>query len=219
MSLLFVVAAGLGAYVILIGLVSAVDPLRRVGSSLLDEFAQPLAALFNNLHRNRRFDRIEREVRRALGEEDQWGERERADVVAAAIAAQRIDVLNQTLRTSAQKCLGTHLAVAEGLGAVHMSESARHPLCRHLRQRVIDVSDLLSHTLASYPLLLESPDLIKLQLGLRWIPASCARCPYWTCSRADAPRRCGTVSALCGDSTSRDGGSIVDGMVIEDATE
>ena len=212
-SLLVIGVAVLGAYVLLLAIVSVVGPLSRLGSYVAAEFVAPLLTLFDRLDRRRRFQRLEVEVGSALGKDDEWGDRERADIVNAAVAAQRIDVLNQMLRKSCKSCLSTHWAVAQGMGAVHMSQAARHPLCSHQRQRVIDLSELLSDSLASYPLLVDSSELIQLHLGLRWIPAACIACPYWSAERTAAPRVCPTVKALCGDARSES--TIVEGEVVQ----
>jgi hypothetical protein len=214
-AVLFIMAVVLAAYVLLIVMLRAVRPLRRAGVHAASGFAAPFSAVFDDVNRESRLGQLEEEVRRALGEDDAWGERERADIVKAAVAAQQINILNQNLRTSVGQCLQTHWAVATGAGATHMSEAARHPLSRQLRQRVMDLSDLLSHKLATYPLLLDSPELIRLQLGLRWIPATCATCPYWTTTYVDAPRVCPTAKAMSRDASTGQSGAVVDAEVVE----
>lgn len=216
---LFVVAVVLAAYLLLIAILRVMGPLRRAGAYAATGFAAPFSTVFDEMDREGRLERLEQEVRRALGEQDDWGDQERADIVTAALAAQQINVLNQNLRKSVAQCLKTHWAVAQGSGATHMSEAARHPLSRHLRQRVMDLSDLLSHKLATYPLLLDSPELIRLHLGLRWIPATCATCPYWTTTVADAPRTCPTAKAVIRDpSVSRSDG-VVEGEIVDERCE
>ena len=41
--------------------------------------------------------------------------------------------------------------------------------CGQLRQRVIDLSEILSESIAAYPLLRESPELVRLHVGLHRI--------------------------------------------------
>lgn len=183
------------AYLLLVVVVSALRPIRNAGAQVRVAFTAPFSTKFNEFDRESRLHRLEEEVRRALGLTDTWGSQERADIVEAAVAAQQITVLNQHLRKSVTQCLQTHWAVAQGLGATDMAEAARHPWCQSLRQRVMDLSDLLSRRLENYPLILEAPELIRLQFGIRWIAPTCATCPYWTSSVADAPRICPTAKA------------------------
>lgn len=194
--ILLSLAALVAAYLLLMLVVSSMRSLRRAGAQVRDAFTAPFSTKFNELDRESRLGRLEDEMRRALGLTDAWGSQERADIVEAAVAAQQITVLNQHLRKSVGQCLQTHWAVAQGLGATDMSEAARHPWCQNLRQRVIDLSDLLTQRLEHYPLILDAPELIRLQLGIRWIAPTCATCPYWTSSVADAPRICPTAKAM-----------------------
>ena len=194
--ILLSLSALVAAYLLLMLVVSAMGHLRQAGAQVRDTFTAPFSTKFDELDRESRLRRLEDEMRRALGLTDAWGSQERVDIVEAAVAAQQITVLNQHLRKSVGQCLQTHWAVAQGLGARDMSEAARHPWCRSLRQRVIDLSDLLSQRLERYPLILDAPELIRLQLGIRWIAPTCATCPYWTSSVADAPRICPTAKAI-----------------------
>jgi hypothetical protein len=209
------IAALLSAYVLLVVALRTMRPLRRLAAETASGFAEPVSSVFEDRARERRFEQLEAEVQRMLGERDPWGDEARGDIVEAAVAAQQINILNQTLRSSVQRCLATHWAVAEGSGAIHMSEAARHPLSRHFRQRVMDLSDLLGHRLAAYPLLVESPELIRLQLGLRWIPGTCVTCPYWSTTVADAPRVCPTAKAMSSRATSRNT-SVVDAEIVDE---
>ena len=214
---LFIAGTLVTAYLTLLVALRLVAPLRRVGARFGGAFAAPFSSTLGDLGRDARFDRLEDEIRRDLGERDEWGDEARADIVAAAEAAQRINIINQKLRTTVRQCLATHWAVASGSGALHMSDAARHPLSRQLRQRVIDLSDLLSHKIATYPLVLESPDLIRLQLGLRWIPTTCATCPYWSTSVAEAPRVCPTAKAMATERGSSHG--VADAEIVDDCDD
>jgi len=202
------------AYVLLWATVRLARPVRYAGARAASAFTEPISSVFDNLEQDARFERLEDEVQRALGERDQWGDEARSQIVVAAVAAQRINVINQALRKSVNQCLATHWAVA-GAGATHMSEAARHPLSRHLRQRVMDLSNLLSQKITAYPLLLDSPELIRLQLGLRWIPATCATCPYWSTTVVEAPRVCPTAKAMAGGNDARKNGAVVDGEIVD----
>lgn len=210
------IAALLMAYLLLVLIVYAVGPARRVGGRIREAFTAPFAMKFDEFDREGRQQRLRDEVRRALGLTDPWGSQERADILDAAVAAQEITVLNQLLRKSVTHCLRTHWAVAQGLGATDMSEAARHPLCRHLRQRVIDLSELLSESLARYPLILNAPELIRLQLGVSRLGLSCINCPYFAATVADAPRICPTAQAI-GQRTSTGArvDDVVDGEVVD----
>jgi hypothetical protein len=214
------VAAGAlaAAYVLLVIALRTLLPLRRAAVSAVSGFARPVSSAFDDLARDGRFKRLEEELKRSLGESDEWGDRERADMVAAAVAAQQINALNQSLRKSVRQCLSTHWAIVEGTGALTMSEAARHPLARQLRQRVMDVSELLSQRLARYPLLPEAPELVRLHVGLQWLPATCAVCPYFVASTNEAPRVCPTASAMFSRPNNRTG-TPVDGEVIEACPE
>ena len=95
-----------------------------------------------------------------------------------------------------------------------MSEAARHPLSRHLRDRVIDLTELLIDRIAAYPLLLDSTELIGLHVGLRWIPASCATCPFWSTTVDEAPAICPTHKAMFGSTANRNQ-TVIDAEVID----
>lgn len=213
---LLVSGALLVAYLLVVGVLHVIGPLRRVGGYAATGLAAPFTSVFYDMNRESRFGEIEAEVKRALGQDDDWGDQERTDIVTAALAAQEINVLNQNLRKAVRQCLQTHWAVAEGSGAIQMSEAARHPLSQKLRQRVMDTSDLLSHRLSTYPLIFDSPELIRLQLGLRWIPATCATCPYWTSTFENAPRVCPTAKAMTARTAAH---PMVDAEVVDDCRD
>jgi hypothetical protein len=194
--ILLSLAALVAAYLLLMIVLSAMRSLRRAGAQMRDTFTAPFSTKFDEFDRESRLRRLEEEMRRALGLTDTWGSQERADIVEAAVAAQQITVLNQHLRKSVGQCLQTHWAVAQGLGTTDMGEAARHPWCNSLRQRVVDLSDLLSQRLEQYPLILDAPELIRLQLGIRWIAPTCMTCPYRTGTVKDAPRICPTAKAM-----------------------
>lgn len=214
-AILLSAATAVGAYLLLMLVINVVRPLRRVGMGIRDALGLPISSKFMEFDRESRLHRLENEMRGALGLIDSWGSQERTEIVEAALAAQQITVLNQQLRKTVGQCLKTHWAVAQGLATKDMGEAARHPWCSGLRQRVIDLSDLLSQHLERYPLILDAPELIRLQLGVRWIAPTCATCPYWTCTVAEAPRICPTAKAV-GEKpsgTRRDG--VVDGEILD----
>lgn len=208
-------AAVLAAYVLLVAMVNAVGPARRAGAHIRDVFTAPFSTTFSEFDRDSRLRHLEDEVRRALGMDEASDGQARADIVEAAVAAQRITILNRNLRKSVSQCLDTHWAVARGSGAIDMGEAARHPWCHRLRQRVIDLSDLLSQHLDGYPLILDAPELIRLQLGIRWVPPQCIACPYFTTTVSDAPRICPTAKAFGhGQPAASGSGVIVEGEVL-----
>ena len=194
--ILGVLATVLAAYVLLVIGLNAIRPARRAGAYMRHTFTQPFASHFGHADQQRRLHQLDDEVRRALGVDAPTDAQERADVVQAAAGAQYISILNQNLRESASRCLSTHWAVAQGLMAVDMNEAARHPLSRRSRDRVVDLSELLSQHLETYPLLSDSPELIRLLLGIRSIGAACTVCPYFTATVANAPRVCPTARAM-----------------------
>jgi hypothetical protein len=213
--LVFGVGALLVSYLLLVLALGTVRASRTAWPHVRGAFAAPLSTQFAHAGRDARLRQIEDELRRAFGQADQWGSQERADIVNAALAAQHITVLNQRLRKTVGQCLGTHWAVAQGLGTADMGEAARHPWCNSLRQRVIDLSDLLSQRLEQYPLILDAPDLIRLQLGIRWIAPTCATCPYWTSTVRDAPRICPTARAIGHGAPTSGSRSTVDAEIVE----
>ncbi len=213
--LMFAVGALLVSYLLLVLSIGALRTIRRAWPHVRGAFAAPLSTQFAYANRDARLREIEEELRRAFGQSDQWGSQERADIVDAALAAQHITVLNQRLRKTVGQCLGTHWAVAQGLGTTDMGEAARHPWCNSLRQRVVDLSDILSQRLEQYPLILDAPDLIRLQLGIRWIAPTCATCPYWTSTVKDAPRICPTAKAIEHGASTSDTRSTVDAEIVD----
>jgi hypothetical protein len=213
---LVAVVAGvvLTTYLLALLFIRSIDPftslLARAGLAL----ASPFTSSFWRMNQNTRRGKLESEIRRALGNEDPFGDEERRQVVNAALASQELNIINQRLRKSVRQCLQTHWAIARASGATDMAEAARHPLSRHLRNRVIDLSELLIERTAAYPLLLDSTELIGLHVGLRWIPGSCAACPFWTVSVAQAPSTCPTFRAMFG-STANKGATVIDAEVID----
>jgi hypothetical protein len=213
---LVVIAALLAAYVVVLASLRAIRPVRRAGSYISDSFRAPLFSHLNESGRARRFHRLDQEVRHELGDDGATDDRERAEVVEAAIATQRIALLNRNLRKSAAQCLATHWAVARGLHCREMSEAARHPLSSRLRQRVIDLSELLGQHLERYPFLIDEPDLVRLQVGIRWIAPTCVTCPYYMATVEEAPRVCPTVKAMGSTSQRRPADHVVEGELIDD---
>jgi hypothetical protein len=209
-----VAGALLAVYLIALLFVRLLDPfhslLARAGMAL----ASPFSSSFWRMNQKSRRNKLENEIRRALGQEDPFGDDERRQVVNAAISAQEINLINQRLRESVRRCLRTHWAIARASGATHMAEAARHPLSRHLRDRVIDLTEFLIERIAAYPLLLDSVELIGLHVGLRWIPASCTTCPFWSTTVSEAPAVCPTAKAMFGSTTDR-GQTVLDAEVID----
>src|SRR5258708_24814714 len=215
--MLMALASTFGAYLLLVLILKAVRPARLIGAQVRDTFTAPFSSHFGEANQDARFRQLDDEVRRALGMDEASDSRERAEVVQAAIAAQHITILNQNLHKSVTQCLNTHWAVAQGLAAIDMADAARHPLSGHLRQRIIDLSELLSQRLECYPLILDAPELIRLQLGIRWIAPTCATCPYFTSTVMDAPRICPTARAMGHRPPAvPPPGGVVDGTVIDD---
>ena len=213
-SLLLVVGALLTAYLLALLIVRSTDPLSSVLARAIRVLASPFSVSFGQMSQKSRRARLEREIRSALGDDDVFGDDERRQVVAAAVASQEINVINQKVRQSVGRCLRTHWAIAAGTRAAHMSEAARHPLCRHLRNRVIDLTELLIERIGQYPLLLDSPELVSLHVGLRWIPATCVTCPFWTSTAAEAPKICPTARAVL--QTSHADAGVLDAEVIDE---
>lgn len=207
------IGALLTAYLLLLAIVRSVDPLTAVLARAAAALASPFSSSFWRMDQNSRRAKLESEIRRALGNEDPFGDDERRQVVVAAIASQEINIVNTKLRQSVGRCLRTHWSIALGSGATHMSEAARHPLSRHLRNRVIDLSELLIERIARYPLLLDSDDLVRLHVALRWIPATCATCPYWSATVAEAPKICPTARAMFGPGQNKQ--NVIDAEVID----
>jgi hypothetical protein len=183
----------------------------RIGNMFLGWFAEQS----DEYERRKRRTMIDDDIRRALGLSDEWGSQQRADVVKAARASLEINVLYKFLKKSACECNATHFAVADGLGTTEMNDAARHPLCGHQRQRVIDCADMLCDKIERYPLILDAPELIRVRFGIESIPSMCTRCPYFTMTLATAPRMCPTSGMLGPESTPRSGG-VVDGDIVED---
>jgi len=208
-----VIGALLAAYLLLLAAVRAFRPLNSLLARAGMALASPFSASFWRMNQNSRRAGLESEIRRALGNEDPFGDDERRQVVAAAVASQEINIVNQKLRQSVGRCLQTHWSIAEGAGAKDMAEAARHPLSRHLRNRVIDLSELLIERIGQYPLLLDSPELVRLHVGLRWIPATCATCPYWSATVAEAPKICPTARAMFGPGHNKQ--TVIDAEVID----
>jgi predicted HD phosphohydrolase len=211
-NLLVVVASVLAAYLAVVMGVYVALPLAQGAAWLVRSFVSPLVLTTSRMDVNARRRNLEADVARELGQVDPLGQRARADVVQAAVDAQRIRVLDRMFRSTVSQCVATHWSVASGLGATHMSEAARHPMCQGLRQRVIDLSEMLGDTIGRYPLLLDSPELVRLHVGLQRIAPTCIACPYWTNTVSQAPRLCPPARALdCGiDGKS----SVVDAQIL-----
>ena len=215
--MLRIVAIGVGAllaaYLLLLAVVRAFQPLNSLLARVGWALASPFSSSFGQMDQNSRKSKLESEIRRALGNEDPFGDDERRQIVAAAVASQEINIINRKLREGVGRCLQTHWSIAEGTGATNMAEAARHPLSRHLRNRVIDLSELLIERIGQYPLLLDSPELVRLHVGLRWVPATCATCPYWSSNVVDAPKICPTAKAMFG--ASQKSHTVIDAEVID----
>jgi hypothetical protein len=211
--LLVIVASMLATYVAATALVYVTLPLARCASWLVEALAAPFSSMAVRIDIGARRKSIRAEVDRELGRADPLGQQARADVVRAAAEAQRIRVLDQMFRSAVQKCVSTHWAVAEGLGATHMAEAARHPMSQSLRLRVVDISEELGDAIATYPLLLDAPDLVRLQVALQRIAPTCIACPYWTATMSDAPRLCPPAAALKCD---RDKHVVVDAQIVSE---
>jgi hypothetical protein len=209
-NVLIVVASLVVVYVVLVGMALAIVPFMQGASRVANAMLLPFSLTTGRIDSGGRRRQLLREAERELGL-DLTGNA-RADVMQAARDAQRIRVLDQLFRTTVSKCVRTHWAVAEGLGATHMSEAARDPMCQGLRQRVIDLSEVLSDTIAEYPLLLDAPELVRLQVGLRRIAPTCVACPYWTSTMSTAPRLCPPARALDCDGTRP--GHVIDAQVL-----
>ena len=217
--MLLAIAAVLAAYLLLVVILRALRPVRLVGAHVRNAVSGPFSVMFGEFDRESRLRQLEDDVQRALGLNDASDSQARADIVEAAVAAQRLTILNQQLRKSVSQCLTTHWAVAQGSGAIDMAEAARHPWCRRLRQRVIDLCDLLGTHLERYPLILDAPELIRLQLGIRRIAPQCIACPYFTTSVSDAPRICPTAKAFGHGRPSAPGANVIDGEVADACPE
>jgi hypothetical protein len=213
------VVSVISSYIVAVTGLHLIAAARRSGTTLWRAAAAPFLSHFEESDRDRRFQHLEDEVRRALGIGEFDDAQERAEVLQAAAAAQEIRVLDQKLRKAVGQCLRTHWSVAAGLASVDMAEAARHPLSQHLRERVIDLSELLSSRLERYPLLLDAPELVRLQLGIRWIGPTCTTCPYRSSSIADAPRICPTGRAMGLGSTTSSKPGVVDGEVMDPCAE
>jgi len=213
--LLFLISLVAG-YLLLVGIASAVLPVTRLASEAGELFMRPFTATADKAEASSRFRVIEDEINRELGRLDPMGRQARADVVSAALQTQRIRVLDQKFRQAVTSCVRTHWAVAEGLGATHMSEAARHPMCGQLRERVIDLSELLSQSIETYPLLVDSPELVRLHVGLHRIAPTCITCPYWTTTPSEAPKLCPPAHAVgCRPNHSPQGGIVIDAQIVE----
>ena len=209
-----VAGALLAAYLLALLIIRSIDPLNSVLARARVALASPFTFSFWRMNQNSKRSKLEREVRRALGNEDPFGDEERRQVVDAARASQEINIINQRLRKTVGQCLGTHWAIARASGATQMADAARHPISRHLRDRVIDLTELLIDRIAAYPLFLDSAELIGLHVGLRWIPASCATCPFWSTTVAEAPAVCPTAKAMFGSVTGKNH-TVIDAEVID----
>jgi hypothetical protein len=217
--MLLSVAALLAAYVVLVAAVRALHPTRLAGAQIRHAVTAPFFASFGEFDRENRLRQLEDEMRRALGMDDVSESQARADIIEAAVSAQRIRILSQRLRATVGQCLNMHWTVTAGSGAIHMAEAARHPWCHRLRQRVVDLCDLLSQHIERYPLVLEAPELVRLQLGIRRVAPQCIACPYFTSSVSDAERICPTAKAFgFGRSTPPKVG-VVDGEIVDTCPE
>jgi hypothetical protein len=205
------------AYLVAVVALKAGPTVLGLGSDVWHSLTQPFTVTFSELDRGKRLQLLDAEIGRAMGLADAWGSQERSEIVEAAVAAQQLSLLNQHLRKTARQCLSAHWAVAEGIGSPHMGNAARHPWCNGLRQKVIDTSDLLAQRIEEYPLVSDSPELMRLHLGIRWIGPTCATCIYRTSLVADAPRVCPTVKALGrGPNAERDCEGGRDAEIVED---
>lgn len=217
-ELLIVAISVVAGYLILVGLSTAVLPITRFASQIGALLMRPFVFNADRVDSHARRRRIEEEIDRELGRSDAWGRQARAEVIQATFQAQRITMLDQKFRSAIRTCVRTHWAIAEGLGAVHMAEAARHPMCGQLRERVIDVSELLSETIETYPLLVDSPELVRLHVGLYRIAPTCIACPYWTATVANAPRLCPPARAIgCDPDSPRREGAIIDAQFVDGA--
>jgi hypothetical protein len=215
-TVLIVVAASITGYILLVGMSASVHPLSNFASFVGELFVRPFNISAERRDASARRRRIEDEIDRELGQSDPWGCQERADVIRATVQARRIRILDQKFRGAVRTCVRTHRSVAQGLGASHMSEAARHPLCAQLRERVIDLSETLSETIEEYPLLLDSPDLVKLHVGLPRIAPTCIECPYWTTSVAEAPQLCPPARAVgCQPENASSPRPVVDAEIVD----
>jgi hypothetical protein len=77
-----------------------------------------------------------------------------------------------------------------------MSEAAGHGVCEFLRQRNIDLAELLIEGVAAYPFLMDAPELVRLGVALQAIAPCCSHCPYWSVERSSAPRLCPPARAM-----------------------
>src|SRR5688572_3313748 len=102
----------LATYLVALLFVRSIDPLgsllARVGLALVG----PFTLSFYRKHQSSRRGKLESEIRRALGQDDPFGDEERRQVVDAALASQELNIINQRLRTSVRQCLHTHWAIA-----------------------------------------------------------------------------------------------------------
>ena len=214
-TVLVVVAASITAYILLVAMSASVHPLSNFAAFLGELFVRPFNVNADRRDASTRRRRIEDEIDRELGKSDPWGRQARTDVIQATVQAQRIRILDQKFRGAIRTCVRTHWSVAQGLGATHMSEAARHPLCAQLRDRVIDLGETLSETIEEYPLLLDSPELVRLHVGLPRIAPTCIACPYWTTSVAEAPRLCPPAQAVCDPSNTPSQRPVVDAEIVD----
>lgn len=195
-ALIFGTVVAGALYLVVVIAVKVGPSMLGLGSDVWHALAHPFAATLSDLDRGKRLETLDAEIGRAMGFADAWGSQERREIVEAAVAAQQLSLLNQHLRKAVRQCVAAHWAVAEGLGSPHMGNAARHPWCNGLRQKVIDISDLLAQRIEEYPLVSDSPELMRLHLGIRWIGPTCATCIYRTSLVANAPRECPTAKAV-----------------------
>src|SRR5438045_10910 len=111
-ALLLVLSAVLVAYLVLVTVITVLRPVRRATAGLRNLFVAPFSASFGAFDQDTRFAQLDDEVRQTLGMDELADDRERADVIQAAIAAQQITILDHKLRKAAGQCLRTHWAVA-----------------------------------------------------------------------------------------------------------
>lgn len=120
----------------------------------------------------------------------------RADeyLLDAAQATTQIQVAHLWLKESTATCLDTHWALATGLAVEHMSEAASHPRAVAMRQHNLELAEFLGDIVKQYPY--PTSELIRLEVVIPRLAASCAACPYWFTTRPEAPRVCPPARAL-----------------------
>jgi hypothetical protein len=124
----------------------------------------------------------------------QHGTRADEHLLVAANATMQIQVAHLWLKESTATCLDTHWALAKGLAVDHMSEAAWHPRSVTQRHQNLELAEFLADIIQGYPY--PTPELIQLEVAVPRVAATCAACPYFFVTRADAPRVCPPAGAL-----------------------